>query len=321
MRTAYLLRRVVQIVPLVLGVVAVNFLIIHLTPGDPASALAGDMAPPEYVEELRRQYGLDKPVIVQLLVYFKHLLTGDLGYSFSYQQSVASLVLDRVPATVLLILAAQIPAIIFGTLLGAFAARHHGSWADRLIGLGTLGLYSVPVFLSGMLFILIFALQLKWFPTSGMTSFNVGGSTLAVVSDTLWHLVLPAATLGLYLLPVYARITRASVLEVMNEHYITTARAIGFSENVVFFRHALRNALLPTITTSGISIGLTFAGALLTETVFAWPGMGQLMYNALFQRDYPLIMGVFFITAISVAVISVLADFLLAVADPRVAYE
>jgi peptide/nickel transport system permease protein len=321
MRTAYVLRRVAQIIPLVLGVVAVNFLIIHLTPGDPASALAGDMAPPQYVEQLRQQYGLDKPLVVQLLVYFKHLLTGDLGYSFSYQQSVGSLVLGRIPATALLILAAQIPAIVFGTLLGAFAARHHGSWADRLIGLGTLGLYAVPVFLSGMLFILVFALKLKWFPTSGMTSFDVGGSTGAVVLDTLRHLVLPALTLGLYLLPVYARITRASVLEVMHEHYITTARSIGFSENVVFFRHALRNALLPTITTAGISIGLTFGGALLTETVFAWPGMGQLMYNALFQRDYPLIMGIFFVTAISVAVVSVITDVLLALADPRVAYE
>lgn len=321
MRTTYVLRRVAQIIPLVIGVVVVNFLIIHLTPGDPASALAGDMAPKEYVEKLRAQYGLDEPLVVQMFVYFKHLVTGDLGYSFSYQQSVVSLVLGRIPATVLLIMAAQVPAIIFGTLLGAFAARHHGSWADRIIGLGTLGLYAAPVFLSGMLFILVFSLKLGWFPTSGMTSFSLDSSTQEVVLDTLWHLVLPATTLGLYLLPVYARITRASVLEVMNEHYITTARSIGFSENVVFFRHALRNALLPTITTAGISVGLTFAGALLTETVFAWPGMGQLMYNALFQRDYPLIMGIFFVTAVCVAIASILTDILLAIADPRVAYE
>jgi peptide/nickel transport system permease protein len=230
-------------------------------------------------------------------------------------------VIGRIPATALLILAAQIPAIILGTLLGAYAARHSGTWIDRAIGLGTLGLYAVPVFLSGMLLILVFSLKLKWFPTSGINSYTVDPSPVAAVLDVLWHLVLPALTLGLFLLPIYARITRASVQEVMNEHYITTARAIGYAENTVFFRHALRNALLPTITTAGISIGLTFAGALLTETVFAWPGMGQLMYNALFQRDYPVMMGVFLITAISVAVVSLVADIILAIVDPRVTYD
>lgn len=320
MHRRYLAGRFVQVIPLVLGVVIINFVLVHLTPGDPASALAGDQAPQEYIDQLREKYGLDDPIFVQLWVYLGLLAQGDLGYSFSYQRPVTEVVLQALGPTLLLLLAAELPAIVIGTLIGAYSARRHRTSFDHVTSFASLALYSIPVFVSGMLLILLLAQTLHWFPTSGMTSYGAPSSGLGAALDVAHHLVLPALTFSLFLIPTYIRLARASVLEVMREDYVTTARAIGYSENAVFFRHALRNALLPTITIASISLGLTFSGALLVETVFAWPGMGQLMYNAVFQRDYPVLMGVFLITAICVALASLLADAVYARVDPRVSY-
>jgi len=311
----YLARRVLQIAPLLVVILVINFTLIHLTPGDAVSALAGENASLEYQEELRKAYGLDRSLGEQFVIYVQTLLSGDLGFSYAYRQPVAELILSRIPATLLLVLSAEIPAILIGTWLGLVSVRHRGSWLDRIITWTSLSLYSVPVFWSGMLLILLFSVQLGWLPTSGMTSYGEGGGGFL---DLMSHLLLPALALMLFNLPTYARLARASLSAVSEDDYVITARAIGYPQKVVYRRFVLRNALLPTITIAGLQLGMTFGGALLTETVFSWPGMGQLMYQAVFQRDYPVLMGVFLLTSICVAVVTLLTDLAYAAADPRI---
>lgn len=317
----YAIRRVVQIVPVMLFIAIVNFLLIHLAPGDPASALAGEGAPQEFIDALRIDYGLDKPLIEQLGTYLGTLLRGDLGFSFAYRRSVVEVIVERLPATLLLVFVSQIPAIVLGTLLGAYSARHYPSKIDNLVTAVSLSLYAVPIFWSGLLLILVFAVWLRWLPASGMFSLAAPSEGIGRVLDVARHMTLPATALFLYSLPTYVRLTRASVIEVMREDFVTTARAIGYSENVVFFRHALRNALLPAVTVAGLSLSFVFAGALLTETVFGWPGMGRLMYEGVLKRDYPVLMGVFLVTSALVLIVGILTDLLYAKLDPRVSYE
>ncbi len=317
----YAIRRVVQIVPVMLFIAIVNFLLIHLAPGDPAAALAGEGAPQEFIDALRIDYGLDKPLIEQLGTYLGTLLRGDLGFSFAYRRSVVEVIVERLPATLLLVFASQIPAIVLGTLLGAYSARHYPSKIDSLVTAVSLSLYAVPIFWSGLLLILVFAVWLRWLPASGMFSLAAPSEGIGRVLDVARHMTLPATALFLYSLPTYVRLTRASVIEVMREDFVTTARAIGYSENVIFFRHALRNALLPAVTVAGLSLSFVFAGALLTETVFGWPGMGRLMYEGVLKRDYPVLMGVFLVTSALVLIVGILTDLLYAKLDPRVSYE
>ncbi len=317
----YALRRVLQVVPVMLFIAIINFWLIHAAPGDPAAALAGDGAPQEFIEALRKDYGLDRPLLDQLGTYLGTLLKGDLGYSFAYRRSVVDVIVERLPATLLLVFASQIPAIVLGTLLGAFSARHHPSRIDSVVTAISLSLYAVPIFWSGLLLILVFAVWLRWLPASGMIDLLAPTEGIGRVLDIARHMALPVTALFLYSLPQYVRLTRASVIEVMREDFITTARAIGYSENVVFFRHALRNALLPAVTVAGLSLSFVFAGALLTETVFGWPGMGRLMYEGVLKRDYPVLMGVFLVTSALVLIVGILTDLLYAALDPRVSYE
>jgi peptide/nickel transport system permease protein len=317
----YLARRLLQMVPAVFMVVVLNFILIHSTPGDPASALSGEHASLEHIEEVRRSYGLDKPILQQLGIYLAKLVQGDLGFSYAMRRPVAGIILERLPATLLLILMSQIVAIFGGTALGTYAARHYGGSTDRVLSMAGLGFYAVPVFWSGMMLILLFGVHLRWLPTSGMVSFTAPQGGIGRTLDIARHLVLPSLALALYTMPTYLRLTRASILEVMREDYVTTARAAGFSENTIFFRYALRNALLPTVTMAGFSLGLLFAGALLTETVFGWPGTGRLMIESVIRRDYPILMGVFLITSVSVVVASLVTDLIYAVLDPRVTYD
>jgi len=317
----YALRRVLQVVPVMLFIAIINFWLIHAAPGDPAAALAGDGAPQEFIEALRKDYGLDRPLLDQLGTYLGTLLKGDLGYSFAYRRSVVDVIVERLPATLLLVFASQIPAIVLGTLLGAFSARHHPSRIDSVVTAISLSLYAVPIFWSGLLLILVFAVWLRWLPASGMIDLLAPTEGIGRILDIARHMALPVTALFLYSLPQYVRLTRASVIEVMREDFITTARAIGYSENVVFFRHALRNALLPAVTVAGLSLSFVFAGALLTETVFGWPGMGRLMYEGVLKRDYPVLMGVFLVTSALVLIVGILTDLLYAALDPRVSYE
>lgn len=312
----YFTRRIFQMIPVILAVTILNFIIINFAPGDPVTVLAGENATQEYIDELRVAYGLDEPIHTRLKLYIQNLLHGDLGNSYKYQQPVLDIITEKMKVTLMLILLAEIVTIIVGTILGALAARHEGKFLDNTISNVSMMLYCMPVYWLGMLLILFFAVKLQWLPSSGMYSF--GGQEYSKSVDLIRHLILPSTALFLVQLPIYIKLTRSSVVEVAQEDYIKTARAIGYSEKDIYKKHALRNALLPTVTVAGMSLSTLFTGALLTETVFSWPGMGRMIFDAVAARDYPLIMGGFLVTTILVIIGSLITDLIYSYLDPRV---
>jgi peptide/nickel transport system permease protein len=315
----YVARRILQMIPVILAVVVINFLIIHLAPGDPVTVMAGEDATDEYINYLRVQFGLNKPLYQQLILYIGNVLKGNLGTSYSYQRPVMMLLLDKMQVTLVLVLLSQIVAIVLGTLLGMVAARHEGKFTDNLISNTSMVLYCMPVFWLGMMLILFFAVKLRLLPSSGMYSYNAKNYSQSV--DLLLHLIMPSIALTLVNLPTYIKLSRSSVVEVAQEDFVNTARAIGYPESVVYKKHALRNALLPTVTQAGMSLSTVFSGALLTETVFSWPGMGRMVYDAISKRDYPVIMGGFLVTAIMVVIGSFITDIIYMYLDPRVVHK
>jgi peptide/nickel transport system permease protein len=316
----FLLRRGLKAMIVVLAIVVCNFLLVHAAPGDPASVIAGQSgaADPVFLEQLRRQFGLDRPLYVQLWIYLKSVLTLDLGFSHRQQMSVASLILERLPATLLLTGVAFAFALIGGVTLGALAARRVGRWADSFITVLALTFYATPLFWVGLMLVLVFSVWLEWLPSFGMGSVGVDLQGVEVVLDMAKHLLLPALTLGLFYLAVYARLTRATMLEVADQDFVKTARAKGVPEGRILRAHVLRNALLPVITFAGIQAGQLLGGSILVETVFAWPGIGRLAFEALLARDYPVLLGVFFCTSVMVVLFNLLTDLLYVVVDPRV---
>jgi peptide/nickel transport system permease protein len=316
----YIIRRIIEMVPLVLAIAVVNFIIIHIAPGDPALLLAGEQASPEYVAQVRQEFALDRPLYEQLLAYLGRLVRGDLGRSLLSNRPVWDTIIERIPATVVLVYSCDLTAFVVGTLLGALAARHHGKAQDKFLIAGSLFWYSVPLFLSGIFYITVFAVVLRWLPTSGMTSYTAPRAGFGHIIDVLRHFLLPYITLLGARIPPYLRVSRSSTFDIMNEDFIRTLRAAGVPENRIFIRHALRNALLPMVTMYGLWMGISLSGALLTETVFAWPGMGRLMYEAISYRDYPIIMGCFIIVSIWVIVMSLVTDIVYAYLDPRITY-
>jgi peptide/nickel transport system permease protein len=315
----YLARRLLEVIPVVWGVITLLFVLIHLAPGDPVAYIAGRQADPEYIQGLRAAYGLDQPLYIQYVLYFKALATGQLGRSYLYGTSVTSLIANRLPATLLLVLTSFWLALTIGIVLGTISARGQGGIGDSAISLVSIVLYSTPVFWLGLLLILTFGLYLRWLPIAGMA--DVGARGLDFYLGVLRHSLLPIAALTTVWFGEYSRVTRTSIIEVMKEDFITTAKAVGYNKNIIFFRFGLRNAILPVITLAGIDLGLVIAGAVLTETVFSWPGMGTLVYNAILGRDYPLLMGCYLIISLGVVVTSLLVDILYALLDPRVAYK
>jgi peptide/nickel transport system permease protein len=320
MTPSYLLRRLFYGLLLMLGVVVLNFLLIRLAPGDPAVVIAGEMggADEALLAAIRADYGLDKPVLTQLGIYIGNVLQGDLGQSFFFNQPVATLIGDRIGPTILLVLCAQILSILLGVFLGVIAARRPNGVLSGFVSVfATIG-YAVPVFWTGIMLIILFASVFPIFPVEGMQSVRLrdaGFVTRAL--DVAHHLVLPAFTLALIYLAQYARLSRASMLEVLGSDYIRTARAKGASERSVLFKHALRNASLPILTVAGLQFGNLISGALLVETVFNWPGMGRLAFDSILRRDYPTIMGVLFFASAMVVVANLLTDFSYRLADPR----
>ncbi|MGG5808185.1 ABC transporter permease [Falsiroseomonas sp. CW058] len=316
----FLLRRGVKALLVVLAIVVCNFLLIHAAPGDPASVIAGQSgaADARFMEQLRAQFGLDQPLHVQLWLYVKGVLQLDLGFSHRQQQPVAGLVLERLPATLLLTGAAFAFAVVLGVTLGTLAARRVGSWADSVITVLALTFYATPLFWVGLMLVLVFSVWLEWLPSFGMMSVGANLAGAAFLLDIGRHLLLPALTLGLFYMAVYARLTRATMLEVADQDFVKTARAKGVPEGQVVRRHVLRNALLPVITFAGIQAGQLIGGSILVETVFAWPGIGRLAFEALLARDYPVLMGVFLATSVMVVLFNLLTDLLYAVVDPRV---
>lgn len=319
----FLLRRGVKAAIVILAIVVCNFLLIHAAPGDPASVIAGQSgaADERFLAQLRAQFGLDQPLHVQLWIYLKGVLTLDLGFSHRQQQPVWALISARLPATLILTGAAFVFAVSAGVTLGTLAARRVGTWADSVITVIALTFYATPLFWVGLMLVLFFSVWLEWLPSFGMGTVGVELHGIAALLDLGKHLILPAATLGLFYLAVYARLTRATMLEVADQDFVKTARAKGVPEGQVVRRHVLRNALLPVITFAGIQAGQLIGGSILVETVFAWPGIGRLAFDALLARDYAVLLGVFFCTSVMVVLFNLLTDLLYAVVDPRVEVE
>ncbi len=315
-----LIRRAIQSALLILVLVVLNFLLIHLAPGDPAHILAGQSGDEKYYEFIRAKFGLDRPLGTQLWIYLTSVLRGDFGYSLGYQQPVISVIFERVPATLLLMLSAVSVSAVGGVALGVEAARRKDSFTDRAINTFTLVGYSVPSFSVGHLLLIIFALYLGLFPAQNMSSAGQELSGLDYVLDVLSHLILPMVTLSIVYLAQIMRLTRTSMLNVLGENFITTARAKGINEGRVIYGHALRNALLPVVTIIGSDFGMLLSGAVLVETVFAWPGLGRLMLESLAMRDYPVLMGLFLMISITVALVNFVTDLTYAVLDPRIKY-
>lgn len=317
---AYAARRLLQAVPTVLVIVALNFLLLQLAPGDAAEVLAGEAgaATPEYMAQLRATFGLDQPLHVQLALYLQRALSFDLGFSFRHNLPVAQLIAARLGPTLLLMLTVLVTAVLFGVLLGSLAARHLNRWQDGLISMLTVFAYATPVFWAGLMLIVVFAIRLGWFPTSGMQEVAAFHEGFAKLRDIAHHLVLPALTLTMFYLALYTRLMRAAVLEQFSMDYVVTARAKGLTERQIARRHVLRNALLPVLTMAGIQVGALLGGAVVVETVFAWPGLGLLAYESLFARDLNLLLGIFFVSTCLVVVVNLVVDIAYAMLDPRI---
>ena len=317
---AWLARRLAYAAGLLAAVAILNFSLMHLAPGDIVQTIVGEMggASEETIAQLKQSYGLDRSFPEQLGLYLKRVATGDLGNSAYYNQPVLKLILERVPATVLLVTTALGLAITIGTFLGVMAARFPASWLGAVVTIVALFGFSAPVFWSGLMLLLLFASVFELLPASGMYDIAQGATGFAYALDVAYHLILPAGTLALIYLALYSRLARASMLEVLGSDYVRTARAKGLSENKVVFKHALRNAILPVVTVAGLQLSAMLAGAVLVETVFTWPGMGQLAFESILRRDNQLILGILLLSAVLVIVGNLLTDLAYRLVDPRI---
>jgi peptide/nickel transport system permease protein len=309
--------RILQALLAMFAVLIIGFVLLNLAPGDPVTYIMGDASNPELAERIRERLGLDAPLLVRFQTYLESVLSGQLGRSYVYGRPVWDMIASRVPATVLLFGSMFVISAVLGIALGTLAAYRKGTLLDKSVIVLTITWFSIPVFWSGQILLIVFAVHLGWFPVFGMSSML---PTMPAFLDVLWHLVLPATTLSLLFTPFIARLTRTSMSEALAEDYITTARAKGLGERRVF-RHAARNALLPVVTVLALYLGQMMAGAVLTETVFSWPGLGRLMFDSIGSRDYPLVLGLFLFISVIVIVSNLIADLLYAFLDPRVRYR
>jgi peptide/nickel transport system permease protein len=319
---SFIAQRLAKAVIVLLALVVMNFFLIRMAPGDPALVMAGEAGAGDqlFVAQLREKFGLDQPLPVQLFLYVKGILSLDLGFSFRQQMPVSKLILDRLPATLLLTGTAFAISLGCGILFGTLAARFAGTWADTAITIAALIFYATPLFWVALMAILLFSVTMDWLPSFGYETVGAGYTGLAHVLDVAAHLILPATTIGLFFMATYARMTRASMLEVNRLDFVKTARAKGLSDAVIQRRHVLRNALLPVVTLAGLQAGTLVGGAVLTETVFAWPGIGRLMYEALLQRDYNLLLGVFVVCSAMVLAFNLITDLVYRSVDPRIEF-
>jgi peptide/nickel transport system permease protein len=331
----YITRRTLALIYVLLGVSLTIFLLIRLIPGDPALVMLGERATAERLVEVRRDLGLEQPLAVQYLIYLKNILTGNLGRSIHTNTRVTEELLERFPATIELSIAAIGLAGFIGVLAGIMSATRQYSVLDSGFMFLSLAGVSMPIFWLGLMMIWTFALLLGWFPPSGrldvrifldsITGFHLIDSLLTrhwqAFWNALWHLALPSLTLATVPLAIIARMTRSSLLEVLRQEYILTARSKGLNEWLVVTRHALRNALIPILTIGGLQFGLLLGGAILTETIFSWPGLGRLLYHAVLARDYPVVQGGTLLIAATFSVINLVVDILYALANPKIRYE
>jgi ABC-type dipeptide/oligopeptide/nickel transport system permease component len=303
----YLVRRLLLTIPVLLGVATLVFSLIHLVPGDPAQAMLGDGASPQDIAELRTSLGLDRPLLEQYVTFLRHAIGGDLGQSFRTGQPVTTMIVERVPATAELAVAAMLVAILIAIPLGVVAAVWRGTAADYGAMTFALAGVSIPNFWLGPLLAIVFAVELGWLPVSGR--------------GTLAHLVLPAVSLGLALSAILARMTRASLLDELRELYVRAARARGVSRVVAITVHALRNSMVPLLTIVALQFGAVLTGAVITETIFAWPGIGRLLIQSIGFRDYPMVQGCILLIAVTYVTVNLVTDLMYGVLDPRIRLE
>ena len=302
----YLVRRILLTIPVLLGVATLVFSLIHLVPGDPAQAMLGDGASPQDVAELRTSLGLDRPLLEQYVIFLRHAVTGDLGQSFRTGQPVTAMIIERMPATAELAIAAMLVAILIAIPLGVVAAVRRGTAADYGAMAFALAGVSIPNFWLGPLLAIVFAVELGWLPVSGR--------------GTLAHLVLPAVSLGLALAAILARMTRASLLDELRELYVRAAQARGVSR-LIAIMHALRNSMVPLLTIVALQFGAVLTGAVITETIFAWPGIGRLLIQSIGFRDYPMVQGCILLIAVTYVTVNLVTDLMYGVLDPRIRLE
>lgn len=332
--TRYLGRRLLELIPVAFGVLLIVFTISHLTPGDPVLTLLGEHASPQAVEKLRAELKLNDPLPVQFVEYLGRVLQGDLGRSMHSNERVTDLLATRFPATMELSFAAMLIASVVGILTGVIAASKQNSWFDGTSMVVALFGFSMPIFWLGIMLILLFAWYLGWFPISGRLDYTIEITRVtnlyfldailtrnwAALGNALRHLVLPAVTLSTVPLAIIARMTRSSLLEVLRQDYVRTARAKGLAERNVVSHHALRNAFIPVITVIGLNVGSLLGGAILTETIYAWPGVGRMLVDAIFARDYPIVQGSVLVIALLFVIVNLLVDISYAYLDPRIHY-
>lgn len=314
-----LLRRAFYATILLLSVLILNFSMLYLAPGDIADTIAqaSGGADEQIMEQIRKTYGLDQPFLVQLSKYIFSVLQFDLGYSYFYNQPVTKLILERLPATLLLVITAQLLALLLGVLLGVLSARNPRGILGYFVTLFALFGYSAPVFWTGILLLITFSLKIPIFPVAGMIDVTLEGGIWVRIFDILHHLVLPVLTLTSIFLALYSRLARASMLEVLGSDYIRTAKAKGLTMRQVIYKHALKNSLSPVVTLAGLQFSAVISGAVLVETVFSWPGLGQLAFSSIIARDTPTILGILFFSSFVVIIGNLLTDFTLRAIDPR----
>ena len=337
MRAFAVARRVLNTIPIMIGVAVIVFVVMRMLPGDPVDIMLGQMgaASKQDLERLRTDFHLDRPLTEQLLLFLAGAARGDLGTSFARRRPVFTMLVESLPATIELAFAAAFLALVVAIPIGVFSAVHQRSWLDRIsMGGAFLGI-SMPAFWLGIVAIIVFSVKLGWFPTSGRIGYEVSliPTTGFVLLDSvltrnwpaLWdglrHLFLPATVLGASLMAIVARVMRSSMVEVMREHYVTTARSKGLKGRVVVWRHAVRNALIPTVTVVGLQLGVLLGGNMIVETVFGWPGMGRLVVDAIFSRDYPVVQGAVMLYSVIFVLANLVVDLCYIYLDPRIAFE
>lgn len=319
-KLGYIGRRLFKGLLIVFAIVVLNFLLIRLAPGDPASVIAGEagVGDAEFIRQLREEFKLDRPLYEQLAAYLGNILRFDFGYSYHFKVPVWDLMLDRVPATLLLTGTAFVFSLVTGTILGTIAAMRVGRWPDTVISAAALSLYATPLFWLGLMLVLVFSIYVEWMPPFGMETIGAGYTGWSRVGDVAHHLVLPVVTLSSFSLAIYTRLTRSSILEISDQDFVKTARAKGLRRPRIVLAHILRNAILPIITVAGIQAGHLIGGAVMTETVFGWPGLGRLTFESLMQRDYNLLLGILFMASVMVVLFNLITDLAYTVVDPRI---
>lgn len=313
----FIVKKIIQYAFTVVAVIVLTFLLVNLAPGDPTFVLVGEVGDEQFIKAARERLGLDRPIHERLFIYLSNVFRGDLGYSYLRSEPVASLIISRIPATLLLVLMAMLVSALVGIIVGTIAAARGGAFDLSLSLLSLFGI-SIPYFWLGQIILIVFAVYLGWFPIGGMVTIGAGYQGFDYVLDVLRHLVLPVITLAIFNIAYTTKITRGSVLESLTQDYIMTAKSKGIPERRVIFVHALRNALIPVVTYTGFNTGVLLVGAILTETVFAWPGMGSLLYDSIRLRDYPVVLGIFIYGSIIIIVANLIVDVLYGFLDPRI---